>query len=113
MMFPGRTEDSSEKSSFFHAPRFLPILSRPELSCHLGSEASESVAISENWGGTMVRKAGLEPACLSAPPPQDGVSANSTSSAQSKQLGTNGLVPYSGKDEAPDCQPRRRIRGRL
>ena len=29
----------------------------------------------------MVRKAGLEPACLSAPPPQDGVSANSTTSA--------------------------------
>jgi hypothetical protein len=30
----------------------------------------------------MVRKAGLEPACLSAPPPQDGVSANSTTSAR-------------------------------
>ena len=29
----------------------------------------------------MVRKAGLEPACLSAPPPQDGVSANFTTSA--------------------------------
>jgi hypothetical protein len=26
-------------------------------------------------------KAGLEPACLAAPPPQDGVSANSTTSA--------------------------------
>ena len=28
-------------------------------------------------------KAGLEPACLAAPPPQDGVSANSTTSAKS------------------------------
>src|SRR5271166_1479011 len=30
----------------------------------------------------MVRKGGLEPPCLSAPPPQDGVSANFTTSAQ-------------------------------
>ena len=29
----------------------------------------------------MVRKAGLEPACLAAPPPQDGVSASFTTSA--------------------------------
>jgi hypothetical protein len=29
----------------------------------------------------MVRKGGLEPPCLAAPPPQDGVSANSTTSA--------------------------------
>jgi len=29
----------------------------------------------------MVRKGGLEPPCLTAPPPQDGVSANSTTSA--------------------------------
>ena len=29
-------------------------------------------------------KAGLEPACLAAPPPQDGVSANSTTSAVRK-----------------------------
>jgi hypothetical protein len=29
-------------------------------------------------------KAGLEPARLAAPPPQDGVSANSTTSARSK-----------------------------
>ncbi len=29
----------------------------------------------------MVRKGGLEPPCLSAPPPQDGVSANFTTSA--------------------------------
>ena len=35
----------------------------------------------------MVRKAGLEPACLSAPPPQDGVSANSTTSAELPGLG--------------------------
>src|SRR5512146_2100310 len=35
----------------------------------------------------MVRKAGLEPACLSAPPPQDGVSANSTTSARDPPAG--------------------------
>ena len=29
----------------------------------------------------MVRKGGFEPPCLTAPPPQDGVSANSTTSA--------------------------------
>ncbi len=39
----------------------------------------------------MVRKAGLEPACLSAPPPQDGVSANSTTSAL-PSLRTPGLA---------------------
>ena len=32
----------------------------------------------------MVRKGGLEPPCLSAPPPQDGVSANSTTSAKTR-----------------------------
>src|SRR5262245_26024991 len=31
---------------------------------------------------TFMPKAGLEPACLAAPPPQDGVSANSTTSAR-------------------------------
>src|SRR6185437_9853208 len=31
--------------------------------------------------GHLVRKGGLEPPCLSAPPPQDGVSANFTTSA--------------------------------
>jgi hypothetical protein len=30
----------------------------------------------------LVRKAGLEPAWLAPPPPQDGVSANSTTSAE-------------------------------
>src|ERR1700689_5539986 len=33
---------------------------------------------------SMVRKGGLEPPCLSAPPPQDGVSANFTTSAQNR-----------------------------
>jgi hypothetical protein len=33
---------------------------------------------------TRMPKAGLEPACLAAPPPQDGVSANSTTSADQK-----------------------------
>ncbi len=32
-------------------------------------------------GLELVRKAGLEPAWLAPPPPQDGVSANSTTSA--------------------------------
>ena len=32
-------------------------------------------------GLKLVRKAGLEPAWLAPPPPQDGVSANSTTSA--------------------------------
>ncbi len=36
----------------------------------------------ENKNKNMVRKGGLEPPCLSAPPPQDGVSANFTTSAQ-------------------------------
>src|SRR6185312_13857213 len=31
--------------------------------------------------GHLVRKGGLEPPCLSAPPPQDGVSANFTTTA--------------------------------
>src|SRR5579885_2074751 len=34
----------------------------------------------------LVRKGGLEPPCLSAPPPQDGVSANFTTSAQKTAL---------------------------
>jgi hypothetical protein len=36
----------------------------------------------------MVRKGGLEPPCLSAPPPQDGVSANFTTSALRTKYGT-------------------------
>src|ERR1051326_8767024 len=35
------------------------------------------------FGGFMVRKGGFEPPRLSAPPPQDGVSASSTTSALS------------------------------
>src|SRR5262249_40764281 len=37
--------------------------------------------LARNW--RIMPKAGLEPACLAAPPPQDGVSANSTTSAKS------------------------------
>jgi hypothetical protein len=36
----------------------------------------------QRWDKTLVRKGGLEPPCLSAPPPQDGVSANFTTSAR-------------------------------
>src|SRR5262249_4360293 len=39
-------------------------------------------------------KAGLEPACLAAPPPQDGVSANSTTSARRNE--TAYLPPVVG-----------------
>jgi len=34
----------------------------------------------------VVRKGGLEPPCLAAPPPQDGVSANSTTSARRAKI---------------------------
>ena len=40
----------------------------------------------------MVRKGGLEPPCLSAPPPQDGVSANFTTSARCKNRCFNYLA---------------------
>jgi hypothetical protein len=36
----------------------------------------------QRWDKILVRKGGLEPPCLSAPPPQDGVSANFTTSAR-------------------------------
>jgi hypothetical protein len=39
----------------------------------------------------MVRKGGLEPPCLSAPPPQDGVSANFTTSALKNRFKSNSL----------------------
>jgi hypothetical protein len=39
-----------------------------------------------------VRKGGLEPPCLSAPPPQDGVSANFTTSALQNFLAFNYLI---------------------
>src|SRR3989441_12815772 len=38
-------------------------------------------------------KAGLEPARLAAPPPQDGVSANSTTSARSRFASVPGAQP--------------------
>jgi hypothetical protein len=40
----------------------------------------------------MVRKGGLEPPRLSAPPPQDGVSANSTTSARCNYRAVNILA---------------------
>src|SRR4051812_34593163 len=46
----------------------------------------------------MVRKAGLEPARLSAPPPQDGVSANSTTSAQHARSGTSWVLRQALKE---------------
>src|SRR5208337_4065518 len=41
----------------------------------------------------MVRKGGFEPPCLSAPPPQDGVSANSTTSARFRLIITKPSLP--------------------
>src|SRR5207249_12324393 len=46
-------------------------------------------------------KAGLEPACLAAPPPQDGVSANSTTSAILELASMRTLNPSMG---AIDCR---------
>ena len=43
----------------------------------------------------MVPKAGLEPARLTPPPPQDGVSTNSTTSANLVVLNTQGInLPF-------------------
>jgi hypothetical protein len=47
--------------------------------------------------GVMVRKGGFEPPRLSAPPPQDGVSANSTTSALCKLPVINSLASSSRK----------------
>ena len=41
-----------------------------------------ALEIADSRAINSVPKAGLEPACLAAPPPQDGVSANSTTSAK-------------------------------
>ena len=46
----------------------------------------------------LVRKGGFEPPRLSAPPPQDGVSASSTTSALRKLFVVNSLVSSSGED---------------
>src|SRR5208337_5201419 len=43
-----------------------------------------SLIVGDYLGQGMVRKGGLEPPCLSAPPPQDGVSANFTTSAHTR-----------------------------
>ena len=50
-------------------------------------------------------KAGLEPACLAAPPPQDGVSANSTTSANRTYLDFSGAggVGVDGAAGAGAC----------
>src|SRR5689334_22386978 len=45
----------------------------------------------------MVRKGGLEPPCLSAPPPQDGVSANFTTSARFAHPGAKSTCSGAGE----------------
>ena len=67
----------------------------------IGSNSADPARWDKNL---MVRKGGLEPPCLSAPPPQDGVSANFTTSAQEE------LQPSEGKDIIAD---RRRVLGGL
>src|SRR5579862_183184 len=44
------------------------------------------------WNVILVRKGGFEPPRLSAPPPQDGVSASSTTSAGIKLVAINNLT---------------------
>src|SRR5271168_3157076 len=52
----------------------------------------------------LVRKGGLEPPCLSAPPPQDGVSANFTTSALDETMSSQ---KYSKADaHEKGCQKR-------
>ena len=46
-----------------------------------GLESVFEILLSTEEKNDMVRKGGFEPPCLSAPPPQDGVSASSTTSA--------------------------------
>ena len=55
----------------------------------------------------MVRKGGFEPPRLSAPPPQDGVSASSTTSAVCKSTVLNNLATSRLKvfPTAPDFAP--------
>ena len=71
------------------------------------------MAISKNQLSKLVRKGGLEPPCLSAPPPQDGVSANFTTSAYTAGQGfpsgfhaeTLRLIQYN-KAQGPGMKPR-------
>ena len=55
-----------------------------------------------------MRKRGLEPLCLSAPPPQDGVSANFTTSAVSTRKYIKSWIAKGMREKAPD----RGFRGR-
>src|SRR6266850_763605 len=54
-------------------------------------------------------KAGLEPACLAAPPPQDGVSANSTTSAvlslRAQAIHGNAFLPAATFSEELRAEP--------
>ena len=50
----------------------------------------------------MVRKGGLEPPRLSAPPPQDGVSANSTTSARCNYRAVN-ILARSTRESNSRC----------
>jgi hypothetical protein len=51
----------------------------------------------------MVRKGGFEPPRLSAPPPQDGVSASSTTSAQNKPNTLNSLTRSAPEGVSTGC----------
>ena len=53
----------------------------------------------------MVRKGGFEPPRLSAPPPQDGVSASSTTSAQARKTAVeaNAIIANEACIARPDA----------
>src|ERR1051326_1504961 len=79
------------------------------------------VTILERWAGwhfepnllraekIMVRKGGFEPPRLSAPPPQDGVSASSTTSALGKSLAISSLTfrqrVFQNEPDLPRASP--------
>jgi anti-anti-sigma factor len=58
-----------------------PVKAVHEVLKITGLESVFEVLTSGEEENDMVRKRGFEPLCLSAPPPQDGVSASSTTSA--------------------------------
>jgi anti-anti-sigma factor len=58
-----------------------PVKAVREVLRITGLESVFEILTSGEEGNDMVRKRGFEPLCLSAPPPQDGVSASSTTSA--------------------------------
>src|SRR5579864_3565897 len=63
--------------------------------------------IDANQSCNLVRKGGFEPPRLSAPPPQDGVSASSTTSAQGQNLTAQQqfIIAKRNPHSAPSMSP--------